>query len=109
MRAPRLPRAARYKGTLTLTGPCRLKSPELTGLVRSKYRLAPRSPVPAGRKPCSKDGICRAAMGFRARKWPWPLPTEVAALHHLVTALRLKKALMLCGGFDAKFLWRSTY
>ena len=53
------------------------------------------------RAPSFPDGICWAAMAFRARKRASAVPNTGSALHHLVTALSVKKALMIGCGFCA--------
>ena len=88
--------------TWTRTGPLRLKSLRFAGLFRPKSRetgtIAVAAPGP--RNPSFPDGICWAAMAFRARKRASAVPKPGSALHHLVTAFSVKKALMVGRGFS---------
>src|SRR3978361_292872 len=91
-------------GMWTRTGPLRLESLRFAGLSRLKSRREARSPFPAAaRKPLTPDGICWVAMAFRAGKRASAVPKTGSALHHLVTALSVKKALMDRARFGAIF------
>src|SRR5690242_10704422 len=85
-RAPEMP------GNWKRTGPLRLELPTHSALSRATCNAAhPPIPRDPRDKPRSPLGICWAAIGFARKSGAKP----PLALHHLVTALSVKKALLI--------------
>jgi hypothetical protein len=86
----------------TRTGPLRLKSLRFAGLFRPNGReQVGLPPLARPRDPSFPDGICWVAMAFSSVKEGLGRPQPGSAIHHLVTALSVKKALMVDRGFSA--------